>query len=98
MNEKNNHGRYSKRVISAIIILWFVVALFGIAVITYQIIVSPEYASLDGLFGYVGIPMSGGIVTYLIKSALENRKKIENSALEEETEVDEFEEEFPDDI
>ena len=70
------------------VVLWFLTALFGMGVITYQLIFTPEYVELDGLFGYVGVPMSGGIVSYLIKSAIENKQKIMMSPCEEPAEDD----------
>ena len=77
---KNNHGKFSKRVITAMIILWFVAAVFGVVVNIILLIKQPEIVNLDSFYLYVGAPIGGGIVTYLIKSALENSKKIENSA------------------
>lgn len=46
---------------------------------TVQLIVSPESANIDGLLTYIGAPMSCGIVTYLIKSAVENKEKIKKN-------------------
>lgn len=92
----NNHGKFSKRVITAMIILFFAGALFGGSVIIYQLIHNPEIVNLDSFLNYLGLPIGGGVVGYLIKSALENRKKIECSPEEEnedftdENDVDEF--------
>lgn len=72
---------YSKRVLMAMIALWFVVAVFGMLIIAYQLFTTPEYVSIDGLYSYVGVPMTGGIVSYLIKSAIENKQKIKNNDL-----------------
>ena len=68
--------QYSKRVIKVMIFLWFIVAFFTMGVTIYQLINTPECVNLDGLLGFVGNPMSGAIVGYLIKSAIENRTKI----------------------
>ena len=72
---------YSKRCIAAIITLWFVVALFGIGFNIYQLThtTTPEAINLDALYGYVGLPMTGGIIGYLIKSAMENKEKIKGN-------------------
>jgi len=72
---------YSKRCIAAIITLWFVVALFGIGFNIYQLThtTTPEAINLDALYGYVGLPMTGGIVGYLVKSAMENKEKIKGN-------------------
>ena len=72
---------YSKRCIAAIITLWFVVALFGIGFNVYQLThtQTPEVVDLSALYGYVGLPMTGGIIGYLIKSAMENKEKIKGN-------------------
>jgi hypothetical protein len=69
---------YSKRCIAAMIVLWFAVALFGIGVNIYQLnhTETPEVVTVDSLYTYVGLPMTGGIIGYLIKSAMENKEKI----------------------
>lgn len=81
MRKKSRLKEYSKKAIAAMIILWFAVALFGMGVIIYQLLHSytPESVSLDSLFNYVGVPMTGGIVTYLLKSAMENKQKIKRN-------------------
>lgn len=85
--KKKTVKQYSKKVLKVMIALWFIVAFFGMAVTVYQLIKSPESVSMDGLYGYVGIPMSGGIISYLIKSAIENKEKISNNpTFENETE------------
>lgn len=78
--------QYSKRVIKVMIFLWFIVAFFTMGVILYQLKNTPEYVNLDGLLNFVGYPMSGGIVGYLIKSAIENRTKIKSNPEYLETE------------
>lgn len=79
--KKSKIKEYSKRCIAAMIILWFLVALYGIGVSYYQLAhtLSPEMVMLDSLYAYVGIPMSGGIIGYLIKSAVENKEKIKGN-------------------
>jgi hypothetical protein len=61
------------------IALWFAVAMFGMIIVFLQAQRGEYSSGLDGLFGYVGLPMGGGIVAYLIKSAVENREKIRGS-------------------
>ena len=84
MKKKSKLKEYSKKAIAAIIILWFVVAIFGMVVCAYQLAhtYSPENVSLDAIFSYVGIQMTGGVVTYLLKSAVENKQKIKKSKTE----------------
>lgn len=68
--------QYSKRVVTAMIIAWFVGIAFGMAVIVWQMIRAPNAVSLDSLLTYIGAPMGCGIAGYLAKSAFENREKI----------------------
>lgn len=78
MRKKSRLKEYSKKAIAAMIILWFIIAVFGMIVVIYQLSHShsPESVSLDSLYNYVGIPMAGGVVMYLLKSAVENKQKI----------------------
>lgn len=73
---KKKDVEYSKRQLSAIVKLWFAGAIFGMCYCIVQLIIAPDTAALDGLLTYIGAPMSCGVVTYLIKSAMENREKI----------------------
>lgn len=91
MRRKRNSARkpkeYSKKVIAAMILLWFVVAFADMGVIVY-LLVSGTYESiqmmLSDLLTYTGVPMSGGILGYLIKSAVENKEKIKGSTKKED--------------
>lgn len=90
--KKHTLQEYSKKIIAAMILLWFIVAIFGIALTAYQALTSPEYTNIDGLYNFVGYPMTGGIIGYLIKSAVENKQKIKNkqgSVTEEPTDDNE---------
>lgn len=68
--------QYSKRVVTAMIVAWFVGIAFGMGVIIWQMIRAPDAVSLDSLLTYIGAPMGCGIAGYLAKSAFENREKI----------------------
>ena len=68
--------QYSKRVVTAMIVAWFVGIAFGMGVIVWQMIRAPDTVSLDSLLTYIGAPMGCGIAGYLAKSAFENREKI----------------------
>lgn len=69
------------------IVLWFVGAGFGAAVVIVQLVQSfisgSPYSStivnLPELLNYIGMPVSGAIVGYLAKSAFENREKIKSN-------------------
>ncbi len=77
--KKQNLKEYSKRVLAAIIILWFIGAIYGMIFGIVQMIICPEVASISDLLVYIGAPMSCGVVSYLIKSALENKTKIQKN-------------------
>lgn len=71
-------SEYSKQALFAVIVLWFVVALWGCILITLQFLWY-EILDLNSILVYVGTPMGGGLATYLIKSAMENKEKIKGS-------------------
>ena len=69
--------QFSKRCLAAMIVLWFVGALFGFAVCGIQIYRS-EVVSIGEVLAYIGAPMTGGILGYMIKSAWEKQGKKNN--------------------
>ena len=68
---------FSKRVIFAMTLLWFLGAIFG------AISVWRTQSDLPSLLEYIGNPMSIGILGYLLKSAFENKTKIERGVVNE---------------
>lgn len=75
--------QYSKRVVSAMVLAWFVGIAFGMGVTVWQMIRAPDAVSLDSLLTYIGAPMGCGIAGYLAKSAFENREKIRSKYIPE---------------
>lgn len=73
-------AEFSKRAVAALIAVWFVGALLGAAVVAVQTLRGDMTVNLSDLLLYIGAPMTGGIVTYLLKSAYENKEKIKNGA------------------
>lgn len=69
---------FSKRVIVTMTLLWFLGAMFG-AVCVWR-----TQMDLPSLLDYIGNPMSVGILGYLLKSAFENKTKIERGASNDE--------------
>lgn len=65
--------------LAAIIVLWFIGAIYGMVFGIVQMVICPEVASISDLLVYIGAPMSCGVVSYLIKSALENKTKIQKN-------------------
>ena len=76
VNTKKKKRNYSKTIITMMIILWFIVALFGMVIIVINMVKGTYLSGLEGLFNYVGMPMTGGILGYLISKSVENREKI----------------------
>jgi hypothetical protein len=70
---KRRLREFSKRVVAAMILLWFLGAIYG------GIVVWRCGYGLEALFSYIGEPMSMGIVGYLLKSGFENKEKIKQS-------------------
>ncbi len=76
---------YSKAAITAMIVLWFVGAVFGMAVVVWQLITAAYTVNIGDVLMYIGAPMTGGIVGYLVKSAIENKEKIKKDTPSEES-------------
>ena len=86
---KKSFVRFSKKCITAMIILWFVAALTCICVVTTQLVRGDMSVNTSDLVTCVGMPLTGGVLGYMIKSALEdNAKKKENTHENIETEID----------
>ena len=73
-------AEFSKRVVAALITVWFAGALLGAAVVVVQTVRGDMTVNLSDLLLYIGAPMTGGIVTYLLKSAYENKEKIKSGS------------------
>lgn len=80
-----NITEYSKLVIRAMVILWFLGAIFGAVVILVEVAATligiggysmAITVHLPELLTYIGGPMGCGIVGYLLKAGFENREKI----------------------
>ena len=82
--ERAKKREYSKTALGAMILLWFVGALFGFAVVAVQLVRGDMTVALSDLLLYIGAPMTGGIVCYMIKSAAENREKIKGGGTPQE--------------
>lgn len=82
---KKKKREYSKAAITAMIVLWFVGAVFGMAVVVWQLVTAAYTVNVGDVLMYIGAPMTGGIVGYLVKSAVENKEKIKKDAPAEES-------------
>ncbi len=73
---------FSKCVIALLIGAWFLCALLGVAVVLVQLVRGDCTVNLSDLLLYIGAPMTGGIVSYMLKSAYENKEKIKGGHTE----------------
>ena len=71
---------FSKRMVVALCVMWFAGALLGAAVVIVQTVREDYNVALSDLLLYIGAPMTGGIVAYMLKSAFENKEKIKRGA------------------
>lgn len=67
--------QFSKRCLAAMIVLWFIGAIFGFTVAAVQTARGDMTVSVGEVLAYIGAPMTGGIVSYMIKSAWEKGKE-----------------------
>lgn len=85
--ERVKKREFSKRCLVAMIFLWFLGALVGIGVVAVQVLRGDMTVSIGDVLMYIGAPMTGGIVSYMIKSAAENREKIKGQKPEEDNSI-----------
>lgn len=87
---------YSKRIVRLMIMLWFIGAAFGALIIVVELVGvlfgTDGYSlgltvHLPELLNYIGMPVGGGIVGYLLKSAFENKEKIKQSARQDNSDI-----------
>lgn len=86
--DKKKKREYSKAALAAMIVLWFIGAFFGMAVVVWQLITAAYTVNIGDVLMYISGPMTGGIVTYMVKSALENREKIKKPDVSAEVEAE----------
>ncbi len=73
---------YSKRLLTGLIAAWFAGLLYGMLFCLLQWYATPDNTSIAELLTYIGAPMSCGVIGYLIKSAMENRIKLQRSDMD----------------
>ena len=79
--------RFSKKCITAMVVLWFIAALVCMGVVVTQLLRGDGMVNTSDLVTVVGIPMTGGVLGYMIKSALEDKRKKVNENEESEKET-----------
>lgn len=80
MKIKNAVGalkQYTKRILTAIVIIWAVGGFIGIAYEFVRLAVCPESASMDGLYVYLAAPITCGLPSYIIPNLFLKRSELQ---------------------
>ena len=88
-SETHRTREYSKRLLTGLVIAWFAGLAYGMVFCLLQWRVTPDNTSIAELLMYIGAPMSCGVVGYLIKSAMENRIKLQKNDLDNDLDAGE---------
>ncbi|MBQ8837284.1 MAG: hypothetical protein IJ002_07250 [Clostridia bacterium] len=86
--KKKSFVRFSKKCLCAMIVLWFIAALVCAVVVAVQLIRGDMAVNTGDLVTCVGIPMTGGVIGYMIKSAVEDNTKKGTTYENVEREID----------
>ncbi len=90
--KKQSFKAFSKKALFSMIVLWFIGAVILIAVVLAQLLRGDYTVNTTDLTTYVCTPMTGGVLGYMLKSAIENKEKIKGGMPERE---DTYEREGP---
>ena len=74
-NKKRGFTRFSKKCIAAMIVLWFIAAAACVCVVITQLIRGDMTVNTADLVTCVSMPLTGGVLGYMIKSAVEDNRK-----------------------
>ena len=77
--KKKRVKELSKKALAAMIVLWFIGAAVVIAVVIAQVVRGDLTVNTTDLTTYICTPMTGGVLGYMLKSAIENKEKIKGS-------------------
>ena len=66
---------FSKKALTAMIVLWFLGAVVMIGVVIVQLIRGDYMISTGDLTMYFAAPLTGGVLGYMLKSAMDHRDK-----------------------
>lgn len=82
--KKKRFKEFSKKALAAMIVLWFIGAAVVIAVVIAQVVRGDLTVNTTDLTTYICTPMTGGVLGYMLKSAIENKEKIKGNISERE--------------
>ena len=71
--------QYSKRLITFIFCVWGIGAFVGTVYEFLRLVITPDTASMESLYLYLAVPMTGGVTSYLIANTLLNREKVKQN-------------------
>ena len=82
--KKKRFREFSKKALATMIVLWFIGAAVVIGVVVTQVARGDLTVNTTDLTTYICTPMTGGVLGYMLKSAVENKEKIKGNVPEQE--------------
>lgn len=88
IKKKDRFSEFSKFILFLFAISYFIGGAFIIWVVQYQLLhtLTPEYISSQEVVMYFTAPITGGLLAYFGKAAVENFEKIKGGSHEKESE------------
>ena len=77
--KKQGFKEFSKKALFSMIVLWFIGAAVVISVVATQLFRGDLAVNTTDLTTYICTPMTGGVLGYMLKSAVENKEKIKGN-------------------
>lgn len=69
--------QYTKQILTCVVAVWVLGAVIGIAYEFIRLAVSPETASMDGLYVYLAAPITAGLPSYIIPNLFLKKSEVE---------------------
>lgn len=69
--------QYTKQILTCVVAVWVLGAVIGIAYEFVRLAVSPETASMDGLYVYLAAPITAGLPSYIIPNLFLKKSEVE---------------------
>lgn len=69
--------QYTKQILTCVVAVWVLGAVIGIAYEFIRLAVSPDTASMDGLYVYLAAPITAGLPSYIIPNLFLKKSEVE---------------------
>ena len=69
--------QYTKQILTCVVAVWVLGAVIGIAYEFIRLAVSPDTASMDGLYVYLAAPITAGLTSYIIPNLFLKKSEVE---------------------